>query len=110
MIKNGSIDRPTRNDYGDLLTIPGVGKKIAADLVGLGIRKAADLKGRDPEDLYDALCAQTGTRVDRCMLYVFRCAVYYASNERHDPALLRWWRWKDHCVAPDRDKSVPGNG
>ncbi|MBC8473125.1 MAG: pathogenicity locus, partial [Planctomycetes bacterium] len=30
-----------------------------------------------------------------CMLYVLRCAVYYASNTEHDPDLLKWWNWKD---------------
>jgi hypothetical protein len=33
--------------------------------------------------------------VDRCMLYVFRCAVYYATNKKHDPKLLKWWNWKE---------------
>ncbi|WP_394701143.1 helix-hairpin-helix domain-containing protein [uncultured Methanolobus sp.] len=33
--------------------------------------------------------------LDRCMLYVFREAVYFASNEEHDPELLKWWNWKD---------------
>jgi hypothetical protein len=89
------MTRPSRGGYGDLLSIPGVGKKIAEDLVDLGIRAVADLKGRDPEDLYGRLCARAGKRVDRCMLYVFRCAVYYASNDRHEPALLKWWNWKD---------------
>ncbi|HCF85169.1 MAG TPA: hypothetical protein DEV72_08210, partial [Ktedonobacter sp.] len=28
-------------------------------------------------------------------LYVFRCAVYYAPNEQHEPQLLKWWHWKD---------------
>jgi hypothetical protein len=29
------------------------------------------------------------------MLYVFRCAVYYASTRDPDPRLLQWWNWKD---------------
>jgi hypothetical protein len=33
------------------------------------------------------------------VLYTFRCAVYFASNERHDPELLRWWAWKDGGAA-----------
>jgi hypothetical protein len=33
--------------------------------------------------------------VDRCLLYVFRCAVYFASHKKHDPKLLLWWNWKD---------------
>ncbi len=29
------------------------------------------------------------------LLYVFRCAVYYATNKKHDPELLKWWNWKE---------------
>jgi hypothetical protein len=75
--------------------VPGVGKSIAEDLWNLGLRSVLDLKNRDPEDLYLRLCAFQGTHVDRCMLYVFRSAVYYASNDIHDPELLKWWNWKD---------------
>jgi hypothetical protein len=75
--------------------VPGVGKSIAEDLWNLGLRSVLDLKNQDPEDLYLRLCALQGTHVDRCMLYVFRCAVYYASNDIHDPELLKWWNWKD---------------
>jgi pathogenicity locus Cdd1 protein len=75
--------------------VPGVGKSIAEDLWNLGLRSVSDLKNQDPEDLYLRLCAFQGTHVDRCMLYVFRCAVYYASNDNHDPELLKWWSWKD---------------
>jgi hypothetical protein len=79
----------------ELRVIPGVGKSIAEDLWDLGLRSVQDLKGQDPEELYVRLCAMQGTQVDRCMLYVFRCAVYYASHEQHDPELLKWWNWKD---------------
>jgi hypothetical protein len=79
----------------DLLTIPGVGKRIAQDLTDLGIRSVAGLKNRDPERLYHKLCAMRGTPIDRCVLYTFRCAVYFASEKRHDPPLLKWWNWKD---------------
>ena len=79
----------------ELQIIPGVGKSIAADLYELGIRQVADLKGRDPERLYSRRCTQVGTRIDPCLLYVFRCAVYYASHTRHNPDLLKWWNWKD---------------
>ncbi len=79
----------------DLTSVPGVGLKTAADLRNLGIYSVDDLKGRDPEKLYRALEARAGCHIDRCMLYVFRCAVYYASNDRHDPEMLKWWNWKD---------------
>lgn len=79
----------------DFQQIPGVGKSVAGDLYDLGFRSITELKDQDPDDLYLQHCAQKGMRVDRCMLYVFRCAVYYASNERRDPELLKWWNWKD---------------
>ena len=87
-----------------LLAIPGVGPATVADFALLGIRRVAQLKGRDPQRLYDRLCAVTGQRHDRCCLYVFRCAVYYASVERHDPEKLKWWHWKDQ---PARQKRLP---
>jgi predicted RecB family nuclease len=81
----------------DLLLIPGVGKSIARDLRDLGITRVADLRHADPEALYDGLCARRGAHIDRCVLYVFRCAVYFASEEQHDPELLKWWNWKDRA-------------
>jgi hypothetical protein len=79
----------------ELMKIPGVGKSIAEDLWNLDIRAAAELKDQNPEVLYERLCVQQGMKIDRCMLYVFRCAVYYASNRVHDPEMLKWWNWKD---------------
>ena len=79
----------------DLTTIPGVGPSIARDLQELGIRKVTDLKGKSPERLYERLCDARGTRMDPCVLYVFRCAVYYASVAKPRPELLKWWNWKD---------------
>ena len=79
----------------DLRRIPGVGPAIARDLLLLGVRRVSDLHGRDPQDLYDKFNRLTGVRNDRCLLYVFRCAVYYASSTRRDPGKLKWWYWKD---------------
>ena len=79
--------------------IPGVGPKIAGDLWSLGYRSVAELKGRDPEEMYASLCDLQGRKVDICMLYVFRCAVYFATEETHDPELLKWWNWKDKATA-----------
>lgn len=78
----------------ELSQIPGVGPSIASDLYRLGIRQVAELRGRDPEALYAELCERAGEHVDRCVLYVFRCAVYFASEGRPDPELLKWWNWK----------------
>lgn len=79
----------------DLQTIPGIGPRMAEDLVKLGYARVRDLCGQDPERMYERLCHLEGTHIDRCVLYVFRCAVYFASHERHDPKLLKWWSWKD---------------
>ncbi len=75
--------------------IPGIGKSIAMDLWNQGFRSVQELAGQDPEEMYLRECELQGTPVDRCLLYTFRCAVYYASHERHDPELLKWWNWKD---------------
>ena len=79
----------------ELEQIPGVGERIAQDMRDIGIGSVSQLKGRDPEKLYQRLCDFKAGPVDRCMLYVLRCAVYYASNTEHDPNLLKWWNWKD---------------
>ena len=80
---------------GDLKSIPGVGKNIEQHLRHIGIESIEDLKGQDPEDLYLRDCLYKGFQEDRCLLYVFRLAVYYAEHEAHDPEKLNWWYWKD---------------
>jgi hypothetical protein len=93
---NKKINIVKKNMESDsLLTIPGVGKSIAQDLRILGIHHVNDLIGQNPETLYNDLCSEYKKRIDPCVLYTFRCAVYYAENEKHDPALLKWWNWKN---------------
>ena len=94
MNKNKSV-KDMKTALKNLRQIPGVGEKIAGDLWELGISSAEDLKSRDPEELYQRLCQLQGAKIDRCMLYVLRTAVYFASSSRHDPELLKWWNWKD---------------
>ena len=78
-----------------LQQIPGVGESIARDMQSIGIHSIRDLKGQNPEKLYQKLCDYKANPVDRCMLYVLRCAIYYSSHIKHDPKLLKWWNWKD---------------
>jgi hypothetical protein len=77
--------------------IPGVGESIALNLWDIGIRRVEDLKGSDAEEMYDRSNILAGCTQDRCLLYVFRCAVYYAntSKEEQENELLKWWNWKD---------------
>lgn len=78
----------------DLRMIPGVGKETKRDLLKMGYNCVEDLKGKDPEKLYEENMKTEGTYIDRCQLYVFRCAVYYANGGR-DLEKLKWWNWKD---------------
>ena len=78
-----------------LQVIPGIGPSLATDLRSLGIRRPADHRGHDPEALYARLCRSVGAHVDRCVLYAFRCAVYFAGTGDRDPELLKWWNWTD---------------
>jgi hypothetical protein len=79
----------------DLQTIPGIGPSMAQDLRDLGYFQVSDLSGEDPELMFKRLKLMHGIEIDRCVLYVFRCAVYYASEQHHEPELLKWWVWKD---------------
>lgn len=79
----------------ELRIIPGVGKAVAEDLYLIGIKKVSDLKNANPDKLYAKHNKRVGRIEDRCLLYVFRCAVYFASKEEHHPDLLKWWNWKD---------------
>ncbi len=55
----------------ELQRVPGVGPSIANDLRAIGMTQ------------------------DRCLLYVFRCAVYFAETPKPNPKKLDWWAWKD---------------
>ena len=77
----------------ELESIPGVGPRIARDLRLLGVRRVSDLKRQNPERMYAEMCRRQGPQ-DPCLLYVFRCAVYYARTPKPKPRLLKWWNWK----------------
>lgn len=86
-----------------LEAIPGVGPGIAKVMEDLGIRQAADLAGQDPETLYRRECLMKGFQEDRCALYVWRLAVYYAEHQTWEAEKLKWWYWKDHPY-PNQDE------
>ena len=78
-----------------LTEIPGVGARTAAVMEALGLRQVSDLRGRDPEELYLKECLMKGYQEDRCALYVWRAAGYYADHPDRAPEKLKWWYWKD---------------
>ena len=79
----------------ELMKIPGVGKSIANDLWNINIKSIEALKNQSPEELYHLSNQYAGVVQDRCLLYVFRCAVYFATEKKHDAEKLKWWNWKE---------------
>jgi len=87
--------KSVKNIKSDLLKIPGVGESIAENLRNIGIYTVDDLKGKNPERLYGQSNRIVGKIQDRCLLYVFREAVYFAEHKKPNPEKLKWWNWKD---------------
>ena len=81
-----------------LQDIPSIGLKVGQMLVDVGISSVEDLQGRSPEELYEKICLFRGEQLDRCVLYHFRCAVYFSTENDHDSKLLKWWSWKDRKI------------
>jgi len=75
-------------------TLPSVGKAVSLDLWNMGIRSINELKGRNPMELYEQLNYISGLKQDICVLYTFRCMVYYVTEKEHDKEKLNWWYWK----------------
>jgi len=69
--------------------LPNVGPAVAADLRTLRIMSPADLRGRDPYEMYDDLCRITQVRHDPCLLDTFIAAVRFMNGERPRP----WWKY-----------------
>jgi hypothetical protein len=84
---------PATRDDGpmtDALTeIPNVGPKVADKLRRLDVHDLADLRGRDPHELFEHLCALDGRRHDPCLLDTFVAAVDYADGGPPRP----WWEY-----------------
>ena len=81
----------------ELMTLPGIGPSIARDLLALGISRVEQLKGQDPELLFEKSNQLVGQKQDRCLLYTFRCAVYCAETpfDQQNEEKRKWWNWKD---------------
>lgn len=86
---------PRKRSRDALEELPGVGPNLARHLREIGVSDPSELRDGDPERMYSELCELHGRSFDRCVLYAFRCAVYYVSHESRDPELLKWWNWKD---------------
>jgi len=72
-----------------LTAIPNVGPAVARKLLRLGIAAPEDLRGQDPEKLFERLCALDGQRADPCLLDTFAAAVDVADGAPARP----WWHY-----------------
>ena len=90
----------------ELQTIPSIGKACSYDLWNIGIRSIDDLKQQNPRALYDKLSVHSGVTQDICMLYTFRCAVYYATEKKHKKEKLNWWYWKDKPYLETKKRKI----
>lgn len=59
----------------ELRKIPFIGPNIEQDLLNIGISRIADLKGKDPEELYRIDCEFKGRQEDfaSCMFSAWQC-------------------------------------
>ena len=67
--------------------IPNVGASIADDLRGIDVYEPSQLVGRDPYQLYAAVCARSGELHDPCLCDTFIAAVRFMEGGPVRP----WW-------------------
>jgi hypothetical protein len=71
--------------------LPNIGKAMATDLRGIGIREPGQLVGNNAFKMYEALCARTGVRQDPCVLDVFMSIVHFMDGGE----ALPWWSFTE---------------
>ena len=71
----------------ELRQLPNIGPAMARMLTRLGVEYPADLRGRDPEQLFHQLCEVDGRRHDPCVLDTLTAVVDYANGAPARP----WW-------------------
>jgi len=81
------MKNPDRDTISRLDELPNIGKVMADNLQLIGIDHPKKLVGKDPFELYKALCAKTGKLYDPCVIDTFMSVVHFM--EGGDP--LPWW-------------------
>jgi hypothetical protein len=87
VIKSPKAETPA--ECRTLEQLPNIGPALAANLRLIGIRKPADLRGKDAFVLYQRLCAATGQRQDPCVLDTFMAATDFMRGAPAAP----WWTY-----------------
>jgi predicted DNA-binding transcriptional regulator YafY len=73
--------------------LTSVGLECARDFVVLGMRRLDDLKGADPNALFERLCKLTSSRQDPCVEDVLRCAIAQVDHPDLPETWRAWNRW-----------------
>ena len=73
----------------ELTTIPNVGPALARKLDRLDLTSVDELRGRDPQELYERLRLLDTLRDDPCLLDTFVAVVAYADGGPARP----WWEF-----------------
>lgn len=69
--------------------LPNIGPAGAKDFELLGFSDPSQLVGADPFELYQSLCAVTGTRQDPCVLDVLMSVTSFLQGSPPEP----WWNF-----------------
>ncbi|RUA01140.1 MAG: mitomycin resistance protein [Deltaproteobacteria bacterium] len=85
------MKNPDRKTVSRLEALPNIGPAMAADLRLIGIDHPLALTGKDPFDLYAALCAESGQKHDPCVIDVFMSVVDFMEGGDPRP----WWTFTD---------------
>jgi predicted RecB family nuclease len=87
-----------------LSNLVSIGPAMLKDFDKLGVRTVRELARRNPEKLYEQLCAITRQRQDICCLDVFRAAVAQARNPKLPAAQKQWWYWSRQRLKTEKRK------
>ena len=85
------MKNPDRETISRLDELPNVGKVLAEELQLVGIDHPKKLIGKEPFELYEALCAISGKKYDPCVIDVFMSVVYFMEGGDSLP----WWSFTD---------------
>jgi hypothetical protein len=89
----GEMGRRTRNGAALIEDLVSVGPATRHDLEILGVHTVEQLACCDAKELYLRLCAETGTRQDRCVEDVFNAAIAQARDPNLPAEMKNWWFW-----------------
>ena len=93
------MKNPDRETVSRLEGLPNIGKAMAEDLQLIGVDHPKKLAGKDALELYEALCARTGKRQDRCVIDVFMSVIDFMEGGEPQP----WW-----AFTKERKKDMGG--